>query len=209
MNSVSESRIPELVPDDVRIKVGRFTYGSPRLRVWAEQDRICIGSFCSIADGVTIFGGGEHNTHWITTFPLRIALGDELAEKDGHPATKGITWIGNDVWIGDGATILSGVRVGNGAVIGAGAVVAGDIPAYHVAAGNPARAIRCRFTQDQVEALERIAWWNWPLDRIRDQLGRLCSGDVAAFIAANDADPDGADGVAPLPNSEPGSKETT
>lgn len=181
---MSECCIPELVSHDPRISVGRFTYGSPGLHLWGTRERIVIGSFCSIAPHVEIFGGGEHNTHWVTTYPLRIALGDPLAEADGHPASKGETRIGNDVWIGDGAAILSGVVVGDGAVIGARAVVTRDVPAYHVAAGNPARLIRARFTDAQINALSRIKWWNWPVERIRDMSGLLSSADVTAFIEA-------------------------
>lgn len=184
MVPMTESCIPQLVSTDSRITVGRFTYGEPVFKLWGEGERIVIGSFCSIADGVTIFGGGEHNTTWVTTYPLRIALGDALAGKDGHPATKGETRIGNDVWVGDGATILSGVTVGDGAVVGARAVVAQDVPAYHVVAGNPARKLRRRFSDEQIAALLKIEWWNWEVDRIRTASELLCSDDIDAFIDA-------------------------
>ena len=122
----------------------------------------------------------------MTTFPLRIALGEDGAGRDGHPASKGPTRIGNDVWIGDGATILSGVTIGDGAVVGARAVVAQDVPPYHVVAGNPAREVRARFAPEVVAALLRIRWWDWPLDGIRAQVEGLCGGDPADFIRRND-----------------------
>lgn len=191
---MTESRIPQLVSDDPRISVGRFTYGDPVFKLWGGGERIVIGAFCSIADDVTIFGGGEHNTNWVTTFPLRIALGDALAGKDGHPATKGETRIGNDVWIGDGAAILSGIIVGDGAVVGARAVVSQDVPAYHIVAGNPARVVRKRFSDEEIAALLRIRWWDWPVDRVRAQVAGLCGGDLADFIRRNDiAAPDAGD----------------
>ena len=89
------SQIGQLRSTDPRITVGRFTYGGPVFKLWGETESIEIGSYCSIADDVTIFGGGEHNPQWVTTFPLRLAYGDPLAWKDGHPATKGKTSIGN------------------------------------------------------------------------------------------------------------------
>ena len=64
--------------------------------------------------------------------------------------------IGNDVWIGVGAIILSGVKIGSGAIIGAGAVVVKDVPPYAIAAGNPARVVKFRFSQDQIEKLLKI-----------------------------------------------------
>lgn len=179
---MAESCIDPLVSHDSRISVGRFTYGDPAFKLWGAGERIVIGSFCSIADGVTIFGGGEHNTTWVTTYPLRIAFGEELAGKDGHPATKGETSIGNDVWIGDGATILSGVTVGDGAVVGARALVSQDVPAYHIVAGNPARIVRRRFSDEKIAALLEIAWWTWETDRIRAASALLCSDDIEAFI---------------------------
>jgi acetyltransferase-like isoleucine patch superfamily enzyme len=189
---MADSLIPVLSSGDPRIRVGRFTYGNPAFRLWSSGERIEIGAFCSIADGVTIFGGGEHNTHWVTTFPLRIALGEDGAGLDGHPASKGPTLIGNDVWIGDGATILSGVTIGDGAVVGAGAVVAQDVPPYHVVAGNPARQVRARFAPEVVAALLRIRWWDWPLERIRAQVAGLCGGDPTDFIRHNDTAATGA-----------------
>ncbi|MDO8773944.1 MAG: DapH/DapD/GlmU-related protein [Burkholderiaceae bacterium] len=50
--------------------------------------------------------------------------------------------IGDKVWIGEGAMILPGVSIGEGAIIGAGAIVTKDIPAYSIAAGNPAKVIK-------------------------------------------------------------------
>jgi acetyltransferase-like isoleucine patch superfamily enzyme len=174
--------LPHLASSDPRVSVGRFTYGDPQFKLWQLSDRIEIGAFCSIAEDVTIFGGGEHNTNWVTTYPLRIAFGDPLAEKDGHPSSKGPTRIGSDVWIGFGATILSGVNVGDGAVIGARTVVASDVPPYAVIVGNPGKVIRYRFAPEQVAALLEIKWWDWPIDRISEFVPDLCHSDVASFL---------------------------
>lgn len=56
--------------------------------------------------------------------------------------SKGPVKIGNNVWIGDKATVLPNVTIGDGAVIAANAVVTKDVPAYSVAAGNPAKVIK-------------------------------------------------------------------
>jgi len=56
--------------------------------------------------------------------------------------SKGGVKISDKVWIGDKATILSNVTIGEGAIIGANSVVTHDVPAYCVAAGNPAKVIK-------------------------------------------------------------------
>lgn len=176
------NKIVPLVSTDPRVSIGKYTYGSPTFLLWNSEERIEIGSFCSIALDVSIFGGGEHITEWVTTYPLRIAFEDTLAYRDGLPATKGPTRIGHDVWIGYRATVLSGVRIGDGAVIGAGSVVARDVPPYTIVAGNPARIVRSRFAPDQVAALLDIKWWNWPDDQIRKHISLLCSSQIDFFI---------------------------
>jgi acetyltransferase-like isoleucine patch superfamily enzyme len=67
----------------------------------------------------------------------------ELGIRDQGHEMRAVT-IGDDCWIAMGAMVLPGVTIGEGSVIGAGAVVAADIPAWSVAAGNPARVIRAR-----------------------------------------------------------------
>jgi chloramphenicol O-acetyltransferase type B len=180
---MSQSVIPELDPQDARVSVGRFTYGNPQFMMWEDSERIEIGSFCSIADQVVIFGGGEHRTDWVTTFPLRIALGDPLAGKDGHPASKGSTRIGSDVWLGFRAMVLSGVTVGDGAVVAAGAVVASDVPPYAIVAGNPAKLIRYRFPPVDVENLLKLRWWEWNIEKIKRNISKLCNSSVAEILS--------------------------
>jgi acetyltransferase-like isoleucine patch superfamily enzyme len=176
------SQIPPLTTTDPRIQVGRFTYGNPRFFIWDSNEQIQIGSFCSIAEEVSIFGGGEHRSDWITTFPLRIAFGDELANKDGHPASKGPTVIGNDVWIGYRSVILSGVTIGNGAIIGAGSIVTKDIAPYSIVAGNPAVHIKYRFSEVEVAQLQILRWWDWDLETIHASMGDLCSSEIQKFL---------------------------
>jgi len=172
------TEIPFLKSDDPRVSVGRYTYGEPWLRLWTENDRIEIGSFCSISSGVNIFGGGEHKSDWISTYPFRIVFNLASANADGHPATKGVTKIGNDVWIGHGATILSGVTIGDGAIVGANAVVAKDIPAYSIAVGNPVKIIKKRFSERKIKKLLEIAWWNWDIDLILEKVDFICSNNI-------------------------------
>ena len=178
-----ESTIPALISNDQRVSVGRYSYGNPKFLLWSAAEKITIGSFCSIAEEVKIFGGGEHNCHWVTTFPLRIAFDLEGAHGDGHPKSKGPTNIGHDVWIGYGASILSGVHIGDGAVIGAGTVVSKDVPPYAIVAGNPCGIVRYRFSKQQIHKLLTIKWWDWPIEKILDRADQLCNPDIDDFIA--------------------------
>jgi len=85
-----------------------------------------------------------------------------FAQRRGQRCT-----IGNDVWIGHGVTVLSGITVGNGAVLAAGAVVTRDVAPYTIVAGVPAKPLRRRFPEAIASRIERLAWWDWPDERIR------------------------------------------
>jgi serine acetyltransferase len=100
----------------------------------------------------------------------------------GHPECKGDIIIGNDVWIGAKSTIMSGVKIGDGAVIGSGSVVAKDVPPYAIVVGNPAKVIKYRFDEQQIENLLEIAWWNWPEHKIKEEAMLLWSKDINYFI---------------------------
>lgn len=91
--------------------------------------------------------------------------------------------IGNDVWIGHNVTVLAGLTVGNGAVLAAGAVVTRDVQPYTIVAGVPARPVRRRFSEDIARRIERLAWWDWPDDRIRRASRDVRDLDAGAFLA--------------------------
>ncbi|MPZ67942.1 MAG: antibiotic acetyltransferase [Actinobacteria bacterium] len=167
------------------VEMGRHCIARPLIRgAWTGDDsepKLRIGHFCGIAEDAEFLLGTEHRTDRVTTFPLRGVLHGQMGV-DG-PYTKGETVVGNDVWIGYRATIASGVTIGNGAVVATRAMVAKDVRPYAIVAGNPAREIRRRFTDEQIEALEKIAWWDWPDEEISEHADLICSEDVDAFIA--------------------------
>ncbi|MFH1021256.1 MAG: DapH/DapD/GlmU-related protein [Pseudomonadota bacterium] len=163
-------------------EIGRGTYGSPGILSWNEGAALRIGAFCSIADGVQIFLGGEHRLDWVSTYPFSV-LWEKGKQISGHPDTKGDVIIGNDVWIGREAVILSGVTIGDGAVIGARAVITKDVPPYAIVAGNPARLIRKRFSDEVIQQLLALKWWAWPDEEIGRMLPSILSADVEAFLA--------------------------
>lgn len=159
----------------------------PRIiRFIGDQGRVTIGKWCSIESTAEIFVGGEHRTDWVSMHPLRLTFGLPGALQDGMPASKGPVVIGNDVWLGWESVVMSGVTIGDGAVVAARAVVTKDVPPFAIVGGVPARHIRFRFEPEQRDALLRIAWWDWPEDKIKSNVDQLLSGDVDGFIAAHD-----------------------
>lgn len=157
--------------------VGRFTYGleTADVRQWGEGASLRVGAFCSVAQGLTVFLGGNHRLDWSTTFPFGHVFADELGGKEinGHPQTGGDVQIGNNVWIGANVTLLSGVTIGNGAVIAATSTVTKAVGPYEIWGGNPARLLRPRFSPEISARLQALDWWDWPLASIR-QVAPFC-----------------------------------
>ena len=150
--------------------VGDFTYGHDSIQVmsWGEGTELTIGRYCSIAQNVKIFLGGNHRSDWVSTYPFghinQNVLGD--IKVPGHPATNGDVVVGHDVWIGSGVTIMSGVTIGSGAIIAANSHVVTDVSEYEMWGGNPARLIKRRFDLDVIEKLLEISWWDYPVEKV-------------------------------------------
>lgn len=168
-------------PKYAQYAIGDWTYGNPIIKTWDKKTKLKIGKFCSLAGNVQLLLGGEHRKDWVTTYPFSEFF-EEARNIEGHPHTKGNITIGNDVWICQNAIILSGVTIGNGAVIGAGCLVTKDVPAYAIAAGNPAHIVGYRFSKEQIFALEEIAWWDWDISQVNAEIEFLLSSDIDTFI---------------------------
>lgn len=79
--------------------------------------------------------------------------------------------IGPDCWIGTKVSVLRGTRIGHGSVLGAHAVARGEIPAYSIAVGAPARVVRNRVADYEAAAAERAR----PSPTWRARRPRRCS----------------------------------
>jgi phosphonate metabolism protein (transferase hexapeptide repeat family) len=150
-----------------------------------------IGKFCSIAAMIRI-NPGNHPMHRATQahFTYRSSAYFEGESDD----TEFFDWrrqhhvhIGHDVWIGHGAIVLPGRNIGTGAVIAAGAIVTKDVPAYTIVAGNPARIVRRRFSEDVAGRLVGLAWWDWDHDKLREALPDFRKLGIEDFLSAYEA----------------------
>ena len=173
----------DFVNDPTQFEKNNVLYHYP-----VNGDRLVIGKFCSIACGAKfLFNSANHTLGSLAnyTFPLFFEEWG-LDRKDVAAAwdNKGDIVIGNDVWIGYEAVVMAGVRIGDGAVIAARAVVTRDVPPYTIVGGVPAKPVRKRFAPDTIRRLERLRWWDWPREKIRQLLPLIRRGDLAALERA-------------------------
>ena len=148
------------------VTVGDYSYFERH----AEAIYADIGKFCSVAANTRI-NALEHPIDRVTQHKLSyrpneyfryLGVDDQFRERR---RAKRVT-IGHDVWIGHGGVVMPGVSIGNGAVVGANAVVTRDVEPYWIVAGSPARVLRPRFEPAIAERIERLAWWDWPAERL-------------------------------------------
>ncbi len=174
-----------LLKNDSYTKIGEKTYDNGA-KVWRWSNTpLTIGNYCSIANNVNfIIDEGYHKISSITNFPIANNLFknentingiDKKTFLSKFKQKEGIT-IGNDVWIGMGAYIMPGVTVGNGVTIAANSVVTKPVADYSVVAGSPAKVIKVKHDERTVQELNKIAWWNWEEELIKERISDFYGG---------------------------------
>ncbi len=175
--------------------IGKHSYGMEHIKVrrWNEMKKqydLHIGNFCSIADDVEIYLGGNHYINLVSSFPFGLIKNDIFPNAlniSNNPNLngsycKGDVIIGSDVWIGSHITIMSGIKIGHGAVIAANSHIIKDVPPYAVVGGNPATIIKYRFSEAQIEKLLEIQWWNWSDEKINENMEYILNPNIDIFI---------------------------
>ena len=167
----------DFVNDPVGFEKNNVLYHYP-----INRDRLIIGKFCSIACGAKfLFNSANHTLSSLSTYPFPLFFEEWGLEKRNVAESwdnKGDIVLGNDVWIGYEAVIMAGVTIGDGAIIGARAVVTKDVPPYTVAGGIPAKPIKKRYPEETIAALSELKWWDWPEERIAQNLHAIQAGKL-------------------------------
>jgi acetyltransferase-like isoleucine patch superfamily enzyme len=167
--------------------MGAMSYYAPRVvKYKGDTGRVIIGNFASVAPDADFYVGGLHRVEWVSLYGLRAMLDLPGAYEDGFTHGRGDIVVGSDTWVTNGSTVMSGVTIGDGAVVGTKAVVAKDVRPYAIVVGNPAKEIGRRFSDEQVDALLRIKWWDWPTELVKERVDLLSSPDIDGFIARFD-----------------------
>lgn len=141
--------------------IGYYSWAAGPLNCLGYQN-IQIGKFCAFGSNITIISTNHCTNKANMHIGLQMNCGFSSLIEESVPIV-----IGNSVWVGDNVTILPGVKVGDGVVIGAGSVVTRDVPDFAIVAGVPANVIRKRFSDDIINELISIRWWDWPIEKIK------------------------------------------
>ena len=164
--------------DLIDVTLGDFSYIGGR----SKLEKVTIGKFSCIASDV-IIGLGIHPARgYVSTHPAfyspNLQTGFTFASKSYFQEHEHCN-IGNDVWIGARAIVLDGISIGDGAIVGAGAVVTKDVPAYAIVGGIPAKILRYRFDQSDIEYLHNFKWWDRDIEWLHENYERF--HDVKKF----------------------------
>ncbi|MDY0393944.1 Vat family streptogramin A O-acetyltransferase [Virgibacillus halophilus] len=144
-------------------------------------DQLIIGKFCAIAPGVTfIMNGANHRMDGFSTYPFNIFGNgwEKYTPTLNQLPFKGDTIIENDVWIGMDTVILPGIKIGNGAIIAAKSVITQNVEPYTIVGGNPAKKLRNRFSEEMINELLEIKWWDFDIDIISNHIDMIVNGEI-------------------------------
>lgn len=158
-------------------ELGTGTYIASKSRILKCK----IGKYCSIGSFVQTYVGRHPANTFVSTHPsffspkspsgfsfVKEAIFEEHLFVDEEK--RYVVNIGNDVWIGNNVTILDGIQIGDGSIVAAGSMVTKDVAPYTIVGGIPAKPIKKRFTDEQINELLELKWWDWNPEKIQHQI---------------------------------------
>ncbi len=133
----------------------------------SEQQCLRVGRFVAGGLRLRFLLNGQHESCTASTYMFSTA---GMGLRNAAPPQYADSIIRNDVWIGDEMMMLGGGIIDNGCIIGARSLLPPNFRSepYGIYAGNPARLIRFRFSENVRRALLDLAWWEMPITWIRD-----------------------------------------
>ncbi|MEU8225731.1 acyltransferase [Kribbella sp. NPDC048915] len=149
-------------PGHGRIVLGKWVHLGDETRLRAHEGTLRIGDKVVFARDVTV------NTYLDIEIGASTLIADgtyicdfdhktddlDLPIKD-QGLVKSPVRVGPDCWLATKVTITRGTDIGRGAVIGANSVARGNIPAYAIAAGVPAKVVGDRTARYAADAERR------------------------------------------------------
>ncbi|MFJ8051783.1 acyltransferase [Streptomyces luteogriseus] len=130
---------PDVLHLGDRSYIAAHAYVTDAIRTGAD----CTVNPFTVVRGTVTLGDGVRIGAHSSLLGFNHGSAPDLPVHQQPVTSRGIT-VGDDVWIGSHVVVVDGVTIGDHCVIGAGAVVTKDLPAWSVAAGNPARRLRDR-----------------------------------------------------------------
>ncbi|WP_342605163.1 Vat family streptogramin A O-acetyltransferase [Peribacillus sp. FSL E2-0159] len=191
---IKGNRVVQFIKNTItrpNIIVGEYSYYDARNGEFFEDqvlyhyeffgDQLVIGKFCAIAPGVTfIMNGANHRMDGFSTYPFNI-FGhgwEKYTPTLDQLPFKGDTIIGNDVWIGMDTVIMPGIKIGDGAIVAAKSVITKDVEPYTIVGGNPAKKLNTRFSEEIINELLEIKWWDLDIDIISAHIDVIVNGEM-------------------------------
>lgn len=136
-----------------------------------------VGRYACVGPGAKLVSGQHPTSKFVSVhqafFSKTPITGESYVNSQKYEEAKYVgnskyqIVIGADTWIGANVTFMEGVTIGDGAVVATGSVVVKDVEPYTIVGGVPAKVIRKRFSEDEIEWLLANKWWNKDINWIK------------------------------------------
>lgn len=158
--------------------IGDFSYFSNGCVILEAE----IGKFCSFGPNVSVAPGKHPTKTFVSTHPALFSnpsyCEKNFFDKDYHNPNRHVV-IGNDVWICANVVIADGVHIADGCIVGANSVVTSNVEPYSIIGGVPAKLIRKRFEEHEINYLLKLKWWDKDIKWIEENASAFL--DIKTF----------------------------